>query len=1096
MKLLFKLIFREAWYHRARISLAVIATMAMSCMVVWLIGSIDLMILRFDNEGENYLGSFHVAMMPSRSPNDTQQPPTTPMPMMPVRLQFPESVLDELRSSDQVAHVAIARQIRNVMAKMEDENDDTAALRRQRAGTGTPMQSPPLVGIDTHVSPFELQDGRWFADDSAPGAAAAMEGVIGSAAAGSLQIWGEEGEPVKVGDTVICRVDSQDHKIKVVGTFDQKSANVGRGGFGGGISPLISGLFVSTKTAEKISPSTEGEPKIIDYVYLRLRPDVKSTQFKKSYQENLKSRGITMRFMDFEDVQEELKRNRERAGNAGGGGGLMGGASSRNSVIIFSTLVSILIVFTALSMGISERTRVFAMLRSVGMPRRGIAVLVFGESLILSVLGWAGGMFAGWLILQLTVWLQPEAFGGNKTVPLGITAITTAGIAALIGSLLAAIYPAWRGAKIDPLDGMNRSYSATIQTRWFVITAIAGVLLLMICPICTHVDSLAKGTELRVFLYTFIGLPTQIIGCVLIAPAAIVLVEKIFTPLVARILCIRKELLANQLSINIWRTLGTTIAISIGLGVYSFLEISGYSMLVPFTHSKTLPNTLVTMSPTGLPLSEIDTIRKLTGVDSERFLPVALEQSRFSQKQSTLFINNGLNPQQTNGIVFGIDIKEAFAERPNGRPLIEVDFQEGTLKDALEKLQTGGRYCLIPDSFAFRAKLHVGDKIELVVPNDFNPANNTNNRPPFRKPTTEQPTTNQPQPNEPNRNESKQGESELNETRRGEFGRGEFGRGEAVERDGRGEIGGRGGRGTGRAGRGGFGGFGGGFGGGNEEVVEYEVCGVVTIPGWLWMTKLSGVRKRGGRTGAMLLSPYEVVKNDFRIKDAGFFWFDRTLDSSGKPTVSDKELENTLQMLADKFAETAALDNKLNGVERGTDSSPSPSPVAPNFTDNNTQIRRPMVKVNSREYLTERVNRRADSVIQAAAKMPLIILAISSIGLMGTIAASVRMRRFELGVLRSLGVTRGGLVRLIVAEAVLISAAAIVISVGFGVVAAWCFIGLMRYTSFFGGFVSPLTIPVYWLSIGFAVTLILCFIAAIGPAIAAGRTETSKLLRE
>jgi putative ABC transport system permease protein len=82
------------------------------------------------------------------------------------------------------------------------------------------------------------------------------------------------------------------------------------------------------------------------------------------------------------------------------------------------------------------------------------------------------------------------------------------------------------------------------------------------------------------------------------------------------------------------------------------------------------------------------------------------------------------------------------------------------------------------------------------------------------------------------------------------------------------------------------------------------------------------------------------------------------------------------------------------------------------------------------------------------------------------------------------------------AEAMLISIAAIVISVGFGVVAAWCFIGLMRYTSFFGGFVSPLTIPIYWLSIGFATTLILCSLAAIGPAIFAGQTETSKLLHE
>jgi putative ABC transport system permease protein len=547
-----------------------------------------------------------------------------------------------------------------------------------------------------------------------------------------------------------------------------------------------------------------------------------------------------------------------------------------------------------------------------------------------------------------------------------------------------------------------------------------------------------------------------------------------------------------------------------------------------------LPNTLVTTNPTGIPLSEIETVRKINGINPNRFLPVALEQSFFSQRQATEFMNNGLNPQQTNGIVFGIDIKKAFHKQPDGsRPMIEVEFQEGTLETALEKLETGGRYCLIPDSFAFRAGLHVGDKIELVVPRDVNNPTWGNTR-----------GSNRGRGNVENSEGFGRGRGNIENGEGFGGGRGNIENGEGfgggrgnvendnvndIERDRiidsenkrdpfdtnpnnnqrnkeidlpenqspsqreanltsprselRGNFGGR--IGVGGVGRGGFGGGRGrGGSGGNEEIVVYEVCGVVTIPGWLWMTKLSGVRKRGGRTGAMLISPYEIVKNDFRLNNAGFFWFDRTLDSSGKPTVSDKELEISLQKFADKYPVRGPASNFP--TSSGNTSIPS----------NNEVIRHSMVKVNSREYLTDRVNSRADSVIQAAAKMPLILLAISSIGLMGTIAASVRIRRFELGVLRSLGVTRFGLVRLIMAEALLISIAAIVISLGFGVVAAWCFIGLMHYTSFFGGFVSPLTIPIYWLSIGFSVTLVLCFLAAIGPAIFAGRTEPSKLLRE
>ncbi|MDR2172560.1 MAG: ABC transporter permease [Planctomycetaceae bacterium] len=1101
MKLLLKLIIREAWYHRARISFAVVATMAMCCMVVWLIGSIDLMLLRFDDDNENYLGNFQVAILPEHAPPIFPPLPSSSPSSLPSSFSasgesvFSAALLKELRSNEHVKYISPARQIRNVMAKMLDDNDDQAALRRQRAGTGTPMQSPPVIGIDVNMSPFELQDGRWFVDDS-HSVEAAFEGVIGSGAAGSLRAFGEESEPVKVGDTVICRVDTHDFKIKIVGLFEQKLSG---GRFGGGNTPVTGALYVSPKTAAKISPLPKNETNKIDFVYIRLNDKVNVKQFAETYKTKLAEDGIAMRFIDIEEVQRQLKTNRGFSG-----GGLMGDAGSTNSVIIFSTLVSILIVFTALSMGVSERSRVFAMLRSVGMQRWKISILVFGESVVLCFLGWLGGMLAGWIILQFTVWLQPDAFGGGKTIHLSATAIIVAGIAALTGSLLAAIYPAWRSSRIDPLDGMNRGYTATIETKWFALTAIAGALLLLICPIFTTVDSIAKGTELRVFLYTFIGLPTQILGCALITPAIILLVEKIFTPLVAKIMFVRKELLTKQLSINIWRTLGTTIAISIGLGVYSFLEISGYSMLVPFTHSKTLPNTLVTTNPTALPLAEIETVRNMHGINPKRFLPVALEQSFFSQRQATEFMKNGLNPQQTNAIVFGIDIKKAFHKQPDGtRPLIEVEFQDGTLQSALEKLETGGRYCLIPDSFAFRAGLKVGDKIELVVPRDFNNPNLTNNNIPNK-------IINPKNQSDKNQNLTSQNSTtQLDKTTSTPPQRPE--NLDNLNRPPNNRQG-RGGRGFGG---GGFGG--GGFGG--EEIVEYEVCGVVTIPGWLWMTKLSGVRKRGGRTGAMLLSPYEIVKKDFKLNHAGFFWFDRILDASGKPVVSDKELEYSLQKLADKYpvrittpiAQTPHTISPENLSNKLPANSPKPNnnKNANNKNANNKNvaidggemlgnevIRHSMVKVNSREYLTDRVNSRADSVIQAAAKMPLIILAISSIGLMGTVAASIRMRRFEFGVLRSLGVTRFGLVRLIMSEAILISFSAIVISVSFGIVSAWCFIGLMRYTSFFGGFVSPLTIPIYWLSIGFVATLALCFIAATGPAIFAGKTEISKLLRE
>ncbi len=1032
--LLIKLILREAWYHRSRLALAVIATAAMSAMLVWLVGSIGLVVLQFDNVGEKFLGHYHVVMIPQQADEPEAGSPR-PMPgMTPSAPAFVDpKVLDELRDNDLVIQVSPARQVRGQFGKytMAKYTDADSVLRRQRAGHGTPMGSPTIVGIDADQAPFELEDGDWFD----PGAEE-MQGVMGTGAAGSLGIWGQEEEPVRVGDYVAVRLDETEYKIKIVGLVDQKAGGGRRARPGGDISPVVSAVYVPMATVEKIQPLGEADKGKAQYLYVRLRDGANVAQFKQSWSEHLASEGISMKFMDGADIQESLS---SQSGRGGGGGGLMGSASSMSAIILFTTLISTLIVFTALSMGVGERSRVFAMLRTVGMQRRHIVALIFGESMILCVLGWIVGMSAGWLVLQATVWLQPGVFGTGKTASLDTSSIVTSGVAAFLGAMLAAIIPALRGAKVNPLEGMNRGYIYNVKKLWFYVFGLLGAAMLIVNPIVIYYGVSPETSMLRLALYTYVGLPTQILGLVLLTPTVVLLVERFLSAPIAKVLCLEKNLLKNQLSANLWRTLGTAVALTIGLGVYSFLEISGYSMLAPYTHSERLPNTLVACLPKGLPLDRIDTVRDLDGVDRDKFLPIALEQPLFSTRQAEQFGEFGMSPMQAGAgvVVFGLDVAKAFQPRDlgadgrNRKRLVDVDLVEGTWDDALAKLNSGGRYCIIPDSFAFRARLHVGDKLELLKP-------------------------------EPGG--------------RAMRGRGPGGAGRAGGGRGRGGPGGgMRGRGPGGPG-GGMRGRGPGGPGGpdegpstvDEKPIEYEVCGVARIPGWLWMAKLSGVRKYGYRSGALMFAPYKTVQDDFKLSDAAYFWFDRTLDASGGPTVSDADLERSLQKLVDD--ETHA--------DAGA-----------------AAISRPMVKVSSHEYLNDRVGNRGDSVIQAAARLPLILLMISSLGMMGTVAASIRTRRFELGVLRCLGMTRFGLVRLILAEALLIALSAAIVSIGFGVLGAWCFIGLMRYISFFGGFLSPLTIPWYYLSLGFAATLLLCGLAAVFPAIAAGSKHPADLVK-
>ena len=141
--LLIKLILREAWYHRSRLTLAVIATAAMSAMLVWLVGSIGLVVLQFDNVGEKYLGHYHVTMIPQRGDEAGPERPMPPMPMMvPLPVLVEPKVLDELRSNDLVMQVTPARQIRGAFVEIEIHDGEIHGRgQRSSSSAGRPRNA-------------------------------------------------------------------------------------------------------------------------------------------------------------------------------------------------------------------------------------------------------------------------------------------------------------------------------------------------------------------------------------------------------------------------------------------------------------------------------------------------------------------------------------------------------------------------------------------------------------------------------------------------------------------------------------------------------------------------------------------------------------------------------------------------------------------------------------------------------------------------------------------------------------------------------------------------------------------------------------------
>ena len=130
---------------------------------------------------------------------------------------------------------------------------------------------------------------------------------------------------------------------------------------------------------------------------------------------------------------------------------------------IFAVLVGGLGMMNSTLMSVFERTREIGVLRAVGWRRRRVIGMVFGESMVVSLLGGAAGIGLGVGLTELTK-LSPAVASmleGVITVDIFLQAIgLSVGLGAISG-----LYPAWRASRLTPAEAMRAATNAATPPR-------------------------------------------------------------------------------------------------------------------------------------------------------------------------------------------------------------------------------------------------------------------------------------------------------------------------------------------------------------------------------------------------------------------------------------------------------------------------------------------------------------------------------------------------------------------------------------------------------------------------------------------------------
>jgi putative ABC transport system permease protein len=235
----------------------------------------------------------------------------------------------------------------------------------------------------------------------------------------------------------------------------------------------------------------------------------------------------------------------------------------------------------------------------------------------------------------------------------------------------------------------------------------------------------------------------------------------------------------------------------------------------------------------------------------------------------------------------------------------------------------------------------------------------------------------------------------------------------------------------------------------DRGIVNFKIAGVVWSPGMdLINSKFDMGRQFDQRTGASIFGSMGDAKKYFSADRGGIRLFAANLDPSASKDAVLVEVQKQLNIQGLQAGDVRAIKQTMKD----------------SFAD----------------------------LLLVVSAVPFGAMLVASLGVTNTIMASIRTRRWQLGVLRSIGLTQSQLLRLIFCEAMLVG----IIGCGMGLSAgALMTVDAHQLSRIVTGYHPNIAVPWVIISVGTAVVMCIAVLAGAWPAISVAKAEPLSLLQ-
>lgn len=368
-------------------------------------------------------------------------------------------------------------------------------------------------------------------------------------------------------------------------------------------------------------------------------------------------------------------------------------ASSQLGFIMASVLAFLsaaFIILTGLSTDVTERQRELAMIRCVGGRSGQIAGGQLFIGLLLGVTGAAIGVPLGTAVSWLIVTVQAEQIPAGLILSPVFLGVAAGG--AIGAGLLGAVYPAWRAAKLSPLEGLTvRSRSVSKRGVGVVAAVALGLIGLMLAIV-----GLPSNGQIVFWGYATVGMPSMMVGYFLLGVPLVAVLAPLVGPGLDRLLGLPKGLLARTVAATPYRHGLTAGAMMAGLALMISIWTNGGAMLRDWIDKISFPDAFVSgLSLTDETRDRLEALEFVENTCAITLLPVDVDAFGVTALQSyrTSFV--------------------AFEPGPFFE-MTKLEWVQGSLEEALPKLEAGGSV-IVAREFLIAKGLGVGETFRCSV---------------------------------------------------------------------------------------------------------------------------------------------------------------------------------------------------------------------------------------------------------------------------------------------------------------------------------------------------------------------------------------------